>query len=46
MAMAINMKTQQVVKMTTLEIKDNLGRKVFKQSSFKVSFRNLIKFRD
>ena len=42
MAMAITTKTQQVVKMTTLSIKDNLDRKVFKQSSFKVSFRNSI----
>ena len=45
MAMAITTKTQQVVKMTTLDIKNNLGRKVFKQSSF-ISFRNPIKFRD
>ena len=39
-------KTQHVVKMTTLDIKDNLGCKVFKQSSFKESLRNSIKFRD
>ena len=39
-------KTQQVVKMTTLGIQDNLGLLVHKQKKFEVSFRDPIKFID
>ena len=39
-------KTQQVVKMTTLGIQDNLSLLVHKQKRLEVSFRNPIKFKD
>ena len=38
-------KTQQVVKMTTLSIQDNLSLLVYKQKRLEVSFRNSIKFK-
>ena len=39
-------KTQQVVKMTTYGIHDNLGLLVHKQKKLKVSFCKPIKFKD
>ena len=39
-------KTQQVVKITTLGIQDNLGLLVHKQKKLEVSFRDPIKFKD
>ena len=39
-------KTQQVVKMTTLGIQNNLGLLVHKQKKLEVSFCNPIKFND
>ena len=39
-------KTQQVVKMTTMGIQDNLGLLINKQKKLEVSFRNPIKFKD
>ena len=39
-------KTQQVIKMTTLRIQDNLGLLVHKQKKLEVPFRSPIKFKD
>ena len=44
--MSTTTKTQQVVKMTTLGIDQNLGHMGIKQWKFKLSLRNPIKFTD
>lgn len=44
--MATTTKTQQVVKMTTLGIEQNLGHMDIKRWNFKLSLRNPIKFTD